>query len=66
MLQSLDGSKTLVRVLLEHSHHQVPRFLADCVLELDGRVQDHLVQIAHLIRLKWYISVQHGIEADTG
>ncbi len=61
MLQSLDGSQTLVRVLLKHSHHQVPRFLADCVLELDGRVQYHLIQIPHLIRLERHIPVQHGI-----
>ena len=66
MLQRLDGSKALIRVLLKHSHHQVPRFLTHCVLELDGRVQDHLVQIAHLIRLEGHIPIQHGIKADTG
>ena len=66
MFQRLDGSQTLFRVLLKHPHHQVPRFFADCVLELDGRVKDHFVQIAHLIRLEGYIPVQHGIKADSG
>ena len=65
MLEGFDCSQTLVRVLLKHPHHEVPCFLADCVLELDGRVQDHLVEIAHLIRFKGDVPIEHGIKADT-
>ena len=65
MLQGLNSRKALVGVFLEHTHHEVTRFFTHGVFELDSGVQDHFIQVTHLVSLKGDVAVEHGIQAYT-
>jgi hypothetical protein len=51
-------------VFFEHSPHEVDRILAGCVFILDVGIDDHSIQIFHLVSFEGHIPIEHRIQTD--
>lgn len=65
VIQTFISSQSFIWILLKHFNHQVSCFFGSCVFKLYLGVEDHFIQISHLVGFEGNIAIEHSVEADS-
>ena len=62
--QDLSCSQTFDRIFLKQACKHISCFFRDAVLQLIISLDNHLLKFVHVVRSKWYNTIEHGVQDD--